>query len=87
MALARKEIKICMGSSCFSRGNKLTLQVIQLYLKDHQLEGEVILKGNHCFGDCNEGPVLKIGSKVYDQVSGDSILEILENELGALNEV
>ncbi len=84
MTLAKKEIKICMGSSCFSRGNRLTLQVIQSYLKEHQLENEVILKGNHCFGDCNDGPLLLIGSEEYKQVTGDSILEILEAELGGL---
>ena len=73
-----------MGSSCFSRGNRLTLQLIQQYLKEHQLEGEVILKGNHCFGECNEGPHVKIGSKVYHKVQADGILEILQDELGDL---
>jgi NADH:ubiquinone oxidoreductase subunit E len=82
MALGRKEIRICMGSSCFSRGNRITLQLIQKYLKDHGLEREVILKGNHCFGECSSGPVVKIGQKVYESVSSDSIIEILENELG-----
>lgn len=71
-----------MGSSCFSRGNKQTLQVIQKYLKDHQLERDVLLKGNHCFGDCSAGPTLKIGAKVYEQVTQESIVEILEKELG-----
>jgi len=82
MVLVRKEIKICMGSSCFSRGNKQALQVIQSYLKDHQLERDVLLKGNHCFGDCSSGPVLKIGANVYEQVTQDRIVEILEKELG-----
>jgi len=82
MALVRKEIKICLGSSCFSRGNKQTLQLIQKYLKDHHLERDVILKGNHCFGDCSSGPVVKIASKVYELVNQDSILEILEEEFG-----
>jgi NADH:ubiquinone oxidoreductase subunit E len=84
MVLVRKEIKICMGSSCFSRGNKQSLQVIQKYLKDHQLERDVFLKGNHCFGDCSSGPVMKIGAKVYEQITQDNILEILEKELGDL---
>ncbi|MEN8157534.1 MAG: (2Fe-2S) ferredoxin domain-containing protein [Bacteroidota bacterium] len=84
MALVRKEIKICMGSSCFSRGNRGTLQVIQKYLKDHQLERDVILKGNHCFGECSEGPVVKVGSRVYEHVSRETVLEILEKELGTL---
>ena len=82
MTLLKKEIKICLGSSCFSRGNKTTLQVVQKYLKDHQLERDVILKGNHCFSNCNAGPVLKIGEKIYEQVTNETALEILESEFG-----
>ena len=84
MTLLKKEIKICLGSSCFSRGNKSTLQVVQKYLKDHQLERDVLLKGNHCFSNCNSGPVLKIGDKVYEHVSSETVLEILENEFGEM---
>ena len=82
MTLLKKEIKICLGSSCFSRGNKTTLQAVQKYLKDHQLERDVILKGNHCFSNCNAGPVLKIGEEIYEQVSSETVLEILESEFG-----
>lgn len=84
MTLLKKEIKICLGSSCFSRGNKKTLQVVQKYLKDHNLERDVILKGNHCFSNCNAGPMMKIGGKVYERVTGESVLEILETELGEM---
>ncbi len=84
MTLLKKEIKICLGSSCFSRGNKQTLLVIQRYLKDHQLERDVILKGNHCFSNCNSGPVLQIGQKVYEQVNSENVLELLENEFGEM---
>jgi len=84
MTLLKKEIKICLGSSCFSRGNKKTLQVVQKYLKDHQLEREVILKGNHCFSNCNKGPVLKIGPQVYEEVSDETVLDILESEFGEM---
>ena len=84
MTLLKKEIKICLGSSCFSRGNKTTLQVIQKYLKDHGLERDVILKGMHCFNNCSAGPVMKIGNKLYEQVSSETVLEILESELGAI---
>ena len=84
MTLLKKEIRICLGSSCFSRGNKQTLQVVQLYLKGHQLERDVILKGNHCFSNCSTGPVMKIGDKIYEQVSSESVLEILESEFGEM---
>ena len=84
MTLLKREIKICLGSSCFSRGNKKTLQVIQKYLKDHELESDVLLKGNHCFSDCSAGPVMKIGERLYQQVSGETVLEILESEFGEM---
>jgi NADH:ubiquinone oxidoreductase subunit E len=82
MALLKKEIRICLGSSCFSRGNKTTLQVVQKYLEDHHLERDVILKGNHCFDHCSNGPVLMIGDTIYEQVTGENALEILEAEFG-----
>ncbi len=84
MPLLKKEIKLCLGSSCFSRGNKMTLQVVQKYLKDHQLERDVILKGNHCFSNCSAGPSMKIGEKVYENVTSEKVLEILEAELGEM---
>ncbi len=83
MAATKKEIMICMGSSCFSRGNRGSLPMIQKYLREHGLEGEVILKGNHCFSNCSEGPVLKIGGKIYTRVTGERIPGIMENEFGA----
>ena len=84
MTLLKKEIKICLGSSCFSRGNKMTLRLVQKYLKDHQLERDVILKGNHCFSNCSAGPTMKIGEKVYEQVTSETVLEILDSEFGEM---
>lgn len=71
-------IEICLGSSCFSRGNGSTLQAIQKYLKDHMLENDVVLKGNHCFSDCSKGPIVKIGNRMHEHVSGENIVDILE---------
>lgn len=71
-----------MGSSCFSRGNRLTLQILQKYLKDHHLEQDVILKGSHCFSDCSKGPILKIGQGLYEEVTPENVLEILTREFG-----
>ena len=62
----------------------MTLQLVQKYLKDHQLERDVILKGNHCFSNCSAGPTMKIGEKVYEQVTSESVLEILETEFGEM---
>ncbi len=71
-------IQICMGSSCFSRGNNKTLEVIRHYLDEHQLSGDVVLKGNHCFGDCSKGPVVKINDHIHEEIDRENILELLQ---------
>jgi len=74
------ELVICLGSSCFARGNKKILETIQKYIKDNKLEGKVKFRGNHCFGKCNKGPVLKIGENFYEQVNEVNVLAILDKE-------
>ena len=72
-------IQICMGSSCFSRGNNKTLKVIQNYLKDNGLEANVVLRGNHCFSNCSKGPVVRINDEINENVTVDNILQLLDN--------
>ncbi|MCK5028062.1 MAG: (2Fe-2S) ferredoxin domain-containing protein [Bacteroidales bacterium] len=75
----RKEIEICLGSSCFSRGNKKTVHLIKDYIKNHQLEDKIYFHGNHCYGNCENGPILKIDSKEYQNVSPDNIIFLLDS--------
>ena len=58
--------------------------MVQKYLKDHQLEQDVILKGSHCFDNCSAGPTMKIGEKIYEQVNSETVMEILETEFGEM---
>jgi NADH:ubiquinone oxidoreductase subunit E len=76
------EVVICLGSSCFARGNKKLLKIIQGYIKENHLESRVLFKGNHCFGKCNKGPNLRIGDNFYEQISESNLHEILKKELG-----
>lgn len=71
-------IEICMGSSCFSRGNNKTLKIMQKYLREHDLEPRTVLRGNHCFSDCSKGPVVKINGRLYEQIDDDNIIDLLE---------
>ena len=75
----KKEIIICLGSSCFSRGNKKTVQLIKDYIKNNQLEDKVFFHGNHCSGNCENGPIIKIDNKEYQNVSPDNIIYLLDS--------
>ena len=72
------EICLCMGSSCFSRGNKKTLQAIKEYLNEHGLTDQVVFKGSHCMGSCEKGPVVRIQDKTWYQVDLQQLPIILD---------
>ncbi len=74
----KKEIVICLGSSCFARGNKQTVKIIQDYLKNNNLEKDVYYHGNHCFGKCDKGPFVKIGDVIYENVNTENIIDTLD---------
>lgn len=77
----KTELVICLGSSCFARGNRKLVSMIQGFILENRLEDKVNFKGNHCFGKCSKGPVLKIGDKYYEHLDETNILEILRKEL------
>jgi NADH:ubiquinone oxidoreductase subunit E len=73
----KQVITICMGSSCFSRGNKRLIQQIQIFLKTWQLDHDVVLKGAHCMDCCDKGPVMKINSQTFHNITSEKLDEIL----------
>ncbi len=77
----KKEIVICLGSSCFSRGNKICLDIIKKFLKDYNLEDRYFFHGSRCLDKCEKGPVLKIENRIYEQVKPEEVVELLKNTL------
>lgn len=76
------EMQICLGSSCFSRGNKEVVMYIKDYLRTNHLEDKVIFKGARCMGHCNNGPNLIINGVHVEGVTLSRIEGILEKEFG-----
>ena len=72
------EIRICLGSACFSRGNRNLLGVINKFIKDYNLEEKTDFRGKQCLDLCSKGPVLSINGEIYEEVSEENIIEILK---------
>jgi NADH:ubiquinone oxidoreductase subunit E len=72
------QVTICMGSSCFSRGNNRNLEVIRKWLADHGKEANVELKGCRCGNNCGIGPNLWINGTRYQDVQPETIGPLLE---------
>lgn len=71
-------ITICLGSSCFARGNGNTLELIKKYLDENNLSNKVEFKGKLCACDCSHGPIVYIGNDKYEAVSEINIINIME---------
>lgn len=81
MQKVKPEITVCTGSSCFARGNKENLGLIEKYLELHNLKDEVDLVLNCCLcrNRCNNGPNITISGKEYSKVDKGMMLEILKD--------
>lgn len=69
---------ICLGSSCFARGNGLHLPVVQDYLRGHELQDRVELSGSRCEGHCLQGPNLRVGGELIGEVRGETLVATLD---------
>lgn len=76
-----QEISICMGSSCFSRGNNRMIGIIKEFLKAEGLEDKVVLSGSLCEGRCKNGPGITINGKHFERLTTDSLPDILYENL------
>lgn len=73
------DLQICLGSSCFSRGNKRIVKVIEEYVKENNLTNIVYFHGGHCFSECEKGPTLIVNGKSFYNLDEEKVLIILDN--------
>jgi NADH:ubiquinone oxidoreductase subunit E len=72
------EIVVCLGSSCFARGNSENLAIINKYVQSHELSAKVRLSGRLCQDQCKQGPNLAIGGRYYHGVTPAVLRELLQ---------
>ncbi len=76
--MAKLNITVCMGSSCFARGNASNLEFIENYIKENGLEAEIDLAGARCEGKCVSGPNITINGVEYTEVDEEKLKQTLD---------
>lgn len=71
------EVKLCMGSSCFARGNQRNLTVIKEIIAEYSLSDKVTITGTLCEGACGSGPCLRADGRKFSEVRPEQIRDIL----------
>ena len=79
------EIKVCMGSACFAKGNLENLEYIKEYIQENGLETNVSIVGTLCENKCSEGPRIIVNEKEYANVTQEQIKEILDSYKKIMN--
>ena len=81
------EIVICLGSSCFARGNSENLAIIEEFLASHGLKASVRLSGKLCQDECKQGPNLTIAGVTHHEVAPEKLRHILQQVATRATEV
>lgn len=74
----KHEITICMGSSCYARGNNENLAFIEEFVEQNNISAKIDLSGARCEDKCSSGPNIIIDNKFYKEVNIDKLKEIME---------
>jgi len=72
------EVVVCLGSSCFARGNSDNLATINKHVQSHGLSASVHLTGRLCQDQCKQGPNLTIGEESHHSVTAARLRELLQ---------
>lgn len=75
----KHEIIICLGSSCFARGNRDSLKFIEKYIKDNKLSDRADFRGKLCSSNCGKGPILFVDKVMLEDIKVDQLQELLDN--------
>jgi len=72
------EIAVCLGSSCFARGNSENLAIINSLIQSQGLKTSVRLTGRLCQDECKQGPNLTIGNESQHGITTEKLRELLQ---------
>ncbi len=78
----RHRIRICLGSSCFSKAKQSNLEFIERFLNENNLKDNVDFAGHLCIEQCMSGPNVEIDGIMYNEVDTQKLERILHSCFG-----
>jgi NADH:ubiquinone oxidoreductase subunit E len=71
------DVVVCLGSSCFARGNAHHLATIEAYLASHRMQNSVRITGCLCQNECKLGPNMIVRGDQLHEINPVKLREIL----------
>lgn len=79
-------VYICIGSSCYLKGSKDIITILERLIAIHNVKDKVTLMGSFCMGHCTEGVCVKIDDKLYSVSPATTEDFFIKEILGRLNQ-
>lgn len=77
----KAKVELCMGSSCFARGNRERLTAIEAYIEKTKQSDSILIIGHLCMNNCSGGPVIRVNGIDYLNLTEKEILKRLNEVL------
>ena len=58
-------VHICIGSSCYLKGSKDIITILERLITIHNVKDKVTLMGSFCMGHCTEGVCVTIDDTIF----------------------
>ncbi len=58
-------VTICIGSSCYLKGSRDVIAILERLIALHNVGDKVTLVGSFCMGHCTEGVCVKIDDQLF----------------------
>lgn len=58
-------VTICIGSSCYLKGSRDVIAILERLIALHNIGDKVTLVGSFCMGHCTEGVCVKIDDQLF----------------------
>lgn len=82
-------VQVCVGSSCHLKGSQDIVELLEEYIREYNIDDDVVLSGSFCIGKCNRvGVTVQVNDDVHVGVTRENfkeffkknILEVIQNE-------
>ena len=83
-AAQKISVDVCLGTNCHVRGGGKILSALITYVQDHGLRQHVDVNASFCYEQCDRGPVVRVGSKVLDHCTLESVIQVMNDKLISL---
>ncbi|MDX9789580.1 MAG: NADH-quinone oxidoreductase subunit NuoF [Candidatus Kapaibacterium sp.] len=79
----KDKILVCIGGGCIASGSLELKSALEESVRNHGLEGQVIVQGTGCLGPCSRGPVMVMDKDktFYQNVSPEDANEVIVSHI------